>query len=258
MKYILTLLLLVGGVVLASVAHARPPQSVLDVDSPAVMRSTAPPTRSTASTSTGCTCPNCRCTNGECGCPDCPSLKGRAAVPTGQHCTCPSCGCSRCLCVADGKCICPCCGVQNQPAAPAPSTFKLLFDRAMTEDRPLVMWIAEVCPPCEAKMRGYVHAHLEDYEGDATPRVIVGRPNDKGGMDRLATFPGIPDTEQIKAAARGTPTPAPAPAQPVPVSFFRPAPMPMFGGGMPGMFGGGIPMMGGFGGGMMGGGGGGC
>lgn len=117
---------------------------------------------------------------------------------------CP-CGCScggACQCASPGQCGEPdcTCGAAKRPAR---SSFSAAYHRAIAEGRPLLIWVAEVCPPCEVKMSGYVHAHVQQYDGYSglvtEPCVVVGRPDGMGGLVRVGTLPGIPTPEQVRA-----------------------------------------------------------
>ena len=169
----------------------------------------------------------CTCTAGECGSPNCPSLRAKKTAE-----------------------------------APGPIewlAYKLAYSTAVREHKPLLIWVGETCPACEAEWGEYVHARLSEYDGDTTiyrgPGVIIGRPDGMGGMDKIGTLSGIPTKDAVKTLL------APVPKNPyddnphwpyrsVPQAFLpmMPPPMPM------------MPMggFGGFGGGFGGGGGGGC
>lgn len=144
---------------------------------------------------------------------------------------CP-CGCScgtACACTFPGQCGDPICTCGSKPKKPL--SFAAGYARAIKENKPLLIWVAQVCPPCEKKMPGYIHVHVKEYQGVSDlvtePSVVVGQPNGQGGLNRVATIYGCPDDLAAQVQAALSP----------PRQVFLlppPPPMPMFGGGFGG------------------------
>lgn len=199
-----------------------------------------------------CACgASCTCTAGECGSPNCPSLRAK------------------------------------KEEAPGPiewAVYLVQYNKAVSQNKPFLIWVGEVCRPCEAKWTEFVHAHLTDYDGELGPKVIVGKPDGLGGLSLVARLDGIPTKAQVDAALSlrrddnpyidnphwpyqksgnttcvcpdGTICNCPGgvcPPQCISPQSFAPRPMPIMMPMMPPPM-----MMGGFGGGFGGGGGGGC
>lgn len=183
--------------------------------------------------------------------PQAPPVKTAALVPE------KDCGClvgAPCVCGTDCACGAARLVVHARPAQapserPGPvewALYRLAYERAVGQNRPLIIWVGETCPSCEASWPEYVHARLSEYDGppyETTPYrgpgVILAKPDGLGGMDRLGTLSGVPSRDQVKALLY----PAPAPAiqdsfgdyhlgtraAGVAAPFFLP--MPMMGGG---------------------------
>lgn len=194
-------------------AAPRPPQAILPAGCPC-----------------GCSCRNCVCVlPGACGDPAC-DCGGRQGAKKPPACQCfDDCDCQLGQRGEDCACGggCPCARLSGRKAL----TLAEAIDKAVRQDKPLLVWVREVCPPCEHAMPDYIHVHVSRYEGtnDVVTKcgVIVGKPDGQGSIDRLATLPGFPTAEQVAAvlAPKATPT-----------MYYRPAPvmmMPMmgFGGG---------------------------
>lgn len=152
-----------------------------------------------------------------------------APVPKPQPKEIPNCGCDGldCRCEA-GKCVCKSgdrCTIDCDCKRKKDLSLSAAIDRAVAENRPLLIWIRQVCVPCQKAMPDCLHVHVTEYQGERDLvqdcSVIVGRPDGRGGLTRVATIPGCPDDlkQQVQAAL--------APPRPV---FFAPPP-PMFFGG---------------------------
>lgn len=187
------------------------------------------------SKTSSCPCgANCNCLAGECGSPNCPSLT-KTSVKT--------------------------------PGAIEWARYLVKYNIAISQKKPLLIWVGEACPPCEAKWTDLVHAHLSEYDGDkgaeTGPEVIIAKPDGLGGMNICGRINGIPQKPQIDAilalTKRGTngnvgsgpscQSPAYLPSQVLPQPTYIPMispmmpmmrPMPMMGfGGFGGFSGGG-------------------
>lgn len=119
-----------------------------------------------------CQCgPNCTCVSGECGDPNCPTAK--TAHTAGQ--------------------------------APGPleeALYRIQYQKAISQNKPLLIWVGETCPSCEAAWTEVIHARLSEYDGpsgkiEKGPCVIVGKPDGFGGLTRVATLRGIPSKLEI-------------------------------------------------------------
>lgn len=193
------------------------------------------------SKTSSCPCgASCNCLTGECGSPDCPSL-AKTSV--------------------------------KSPSAIEWARYLVKYNLAISQKKPLIIWVGETCPPCEAKWTDFVHAHLSEYDGakgvEAGPEVIIGKPDGLGGItvagriDGIPTKPAIDALLALKSNSRDDPTwgnvnpynhnshwpyQSLRIAPPMSMLSFRPMMAPM------------MPIMGGFGGfgGGFGGGGGGC
>lgn len=130
----------------------------------------------------GCPCgADCRCTAGECGHPDCPSLHYTVGRPD-----------------------------QAPEAIGDRARLRRAMRLALGRHAPLILWVGEACPPCEARMADCVHCHLHEYQNDqgtieTDPKVIVARPDDQGGFDVLRRINGIPAdlVQQARSAIAG-------------------------------------------------------
>lgn len=136
----------------------------------------------------------------------------KAACPCG--CSCTDCLCATGQPCGDPGCIC---------AAKKGLSLSAALEKAVAYDRPLLIWVREVCPPCEAQMSEYIHVHVEQYQGANDlvdyPAVIVGKPDGQGGITRVATFSGIPSKEQVSEALNPRPRMIYLPPPPMMMSF---------------------------------------
>lgn len=164
------------------------------------------------------------------------SAKARAAIALSQVSTKKSdCGCG-------GSCAC-CfgeCGSKHCPSANN-REHKFILQAAAAaafgENKPLLVWIAEACPPCEVKLKDCHHVHVPCYEGnrglETAPSVLVCYPNTDGGFNVVKRINDCP-TDLVEQVRQALPKPVPAPRAPV---FIAPPMSPM------------MPVMSGFGGG---------
>jgi len=114
----------------------------------------------------GCNGPDCRCQSGKC---DCDLDNGRCSI---------DCNCT-------------------QVSHKKPLTLNTAVDLALIENKPLCVWVAEVCVPCEKKLTNCLHVHVKEYERMngivvKDPCVIVAKPNN-GAVFISGTVPGCPD-----------------------------------------------------------------
>lgn len=189
-----------------------------------VLSAPRPATEKPAVCPCGCGQAGCTCVAGECLVAD---KEKKPRPPRRTHCPCGcSCG-AGCACSGAGDCGEPGC---TCAAAAQTKKFNAAKARAIRENKPLLIWVAEVCPPCEAKMPGYVHARVKEYFGITEPCVIVGKPDGQGGLDRVVTIPGIPTPEEVAAALNPPPMMA-APPSPPPMMMRPLMMMGGFGGG---------------------------
>lgn len=186
----------------------------------------------------GCGCDPCTCVAGECGSPNCLSLTRvtRSKYPT----------------------------LKENPGPIEDAAYLIQYNKAIQQNKPLLIWVGETCPSYEQQWTEFVHARLSEYDGkqgaEFGPEVIVGKPDGLGGMDLLSRLNGIPTKNAVDAVvALAKPAEYTNPYKTNPhwpyqsvQPMFQPMPMmmPMMGGCDPmGCgFGGGM-MMGGFGGG---------
>lgn len=243
MKPVLTLVILA---LLGTAVHADSPAPRTSAALPAVQKSSALDARARAALALaqrkrpakkagcpcGCSCgAACQCTSpGQCGDPACTcgtKAKKQTACPCG-------CGCTTCACTYPAECGNPSCTCGSKLAAKHALTLEEAADKAIRQNKPLLVWVAEVCPPCEKKMPGYIHVHVAGYSGYQTtiaePSVLVAKPDGQGGLNIVKVLPGIPDVRDVQTAL--------APPRQV---FLPPPPppMPMFFGGFGGCGGGG-------------------
>lgn len=127
-----------------------------------------------------------------------------------------------CDCPATGNCTCgPDCSCEAD-------VYREKYNKSLSTGRPLILWIACQCPPCEMKLTSAVHCRLSCWQGNTTPQVIVCKP-DGNCIRKVVTYQGrIPSTEEVTSAL------SPKVAYTPPPMFYQP---PMFFGG--GGFGGG-------------------
>jgi len=124
----------------------------------------------------GCACgADCTCVSGDCGDPNCPSLTKRKVSTKTQ---------------TPGEWL----------------LYEVRYAQALKANKPLLIWVGEACPPCEAKWTDFVHAHLSEYDGnkgkEVGPEVIIAKPDGLGGMDIKGRIDGIPTKLAIDAMLR--------------------------------------------------------
>jgi len=117
------------------------------------------------------------------------------------------CGCGGVLpCSCGPNCQCGFVG-KKDPRPIEWLVYEVQYNKALTQNKPLLVWVAETCPPCESKWTEFIHAHLSDYtpQGGLSyhgPGVVVARPNGDGmGMTVTAKIDGIPTQASVDAAA---------------------------------------------------------
>lgn len=162
---------------------------------------------------------NCSCKAGECGAPNCPSLvrSGYSTSPMGE--------------AAPGDWL----------------MYKLGYDRAIRDSKPLLVWVGETCSSCENQWTQYIHCRVSTFDSSVTenpvtnpysgPGVLVMKPDGSGGMTIVSKLEGIPSLTTVQTAL-ATKDGQTAPVTATQLSVFRPIFQPMM-----------MPMMGGFGGG---------
>jgi hypothetical protein len=165
-------------------------------------------------------CVACSCQSGECGDATCPTFRSSRAL--------------RC-----GDIGCP-------PRIPGDwLMYKIGYEKAISSNLPLLVWVGETCISCEKQWTEYVHCNISVFDSGVVdaqvttylgPGVMVLKPDGLGGMTIVGKLSGIPTKEQVDSALNPLPAVIQKTAQPR-------MPMPMMGG-----FGGGM-MMGGCGGG---------
>lgn len=186
-------------------------------------------------------------------------LKHRAGLH-GAKKTC-DCGGDPLLCTCGPACGCANCPLHNPKVkSPGPlewAIYQAEHNRAVAQNKPLIIWVGETSPICEQRWSQYLHARLSEYDGQGWstngPEVIVARPDGFGGMTLAGRLDGIPLLSQVQAALSGQRKEVQA--QP---NFFPASTVPIMPQYQPMSFMPAMPMMGGFGGGFGGGGGGGC
>lgn len=224
---------------------------------------------------------NCTCTKGECGDPNCPSLKASQAI--GPQATSPTTAAKAYKVVngqlapasedsnwspfpKDGYS-----GPYYQQGSARPwyyrgsnppagftggtsntsitvkdretTQYQKAYERALRENKPFLIWVGQVCLPCEQKWSDCIHARVKEYDGprgtEPGPCVIIGIP-DGDGFRRAGTLQGCPTRADLDRLLNLPKQIAPPVIQQA-LSFKPMIPIGGFGGGM-----------------MMGGGGGGC
>lgn len=188
--------------------------------------------------SVGCSCGStCTCQGGECGDPACPTLDPFS--------------------IRNSR------GRKSSPGPIEWAIYEMQYNKAIKENKPLLIWVGETCPACENSWTQYIHARLSEYDGtkgtEKGPEVMVCKPDGLGGMNVLAHLDGIPSKSAVEAIMSPQQTQTTQIQASIPLNniipqqlVFQPT-FPMMGGCSMGC---GMPMMGGFGGfggGMMGG-----
>lgn len=198
-----------------------------------------------------CPTPNCKCVDGKCTC----------GTATKRPPILGSCKCGvNCPCHA-GEC-----GDLGCPTAHGPKegigdvlAYRIGYNRAISQNKPLLVWVGETCPACEAQWTQFVHCRVSKWDSRITdspiaeydgPGVKILKPDGLGGLTTAGTLDGIPTQLAVTSLLQEKQQAVTQQAVQQPQLVFRPMPM------MPPP----MPMMpmGGFGGGMMMGGGGGC
>lgn len=167
------------------------------------------------------------------------------------------CGGNASICTCGPNCDCPGCAINANVYKKAPepiewALYRVQYEKAVAQNKPLIIWVGETCPACENRWTNYLHARLTEFGGwsgvplEQGPKVIVAKPDGLGGMNVVGRLEGIPGATAIsdllshQRQAVQSPITCVSPMMCMPVCD---------------------PMMGGFSGGMMmggGGGGGGC
>jgi hypothetical protein len=80
------------------------------------------------------------------------------------------------------------------PQAPAlpeagPLTYNQAYHKALLEGKPLVVWVGgDFCPRCVNDTKEeFIHFFTDTYAGAVAPAIVVGVPDGRGGLDRVAT-----------------------------------------------------------------------
>ncbi len=170
-----------------------------------------------------------------------PSVRARVALalaaaqptqPVKAECGC-GCGCVNCTCAFPGECgspFCTCGGMSLRQAA-----LDMAFERAIQENKPVLVWVAMVCPPCEKVMPDYIHVHVTSFRKFTESCVLVGQPDGNGGIKHVVTFLGCPTAAEVSnvlaAKTSSVVSYIPPPIQQMAYSPMRSMPMMMGGGG---------------------------
>lgn len=222
-----------------------------------------------------CFCgPNCPC-GPDCPCPATGGFKDPACkIPMARSSVGCSCGAS-CTCIG-GECGDPRCpnidpfsarNAVKRNRGPGPIEwviYEAQYNKAIKQNKPLLVWVGETCPSCESTWSQYIHARLSEYDGpkgvETGPEVMICKPDGLGGMNILARLDGIPSKPVVEALlnpsqTQSTSTGSNTLSTTIPQQLvFRPMSMPMMSMPMMGMGGFGMGGFGGgFGGGMVGG-----
>jgi len=88
--------------------------------------------------------------------------------------------------------------------ATKPASYEALRARAITERRPLVVWVG-VCRP-DLERGDWLHYHCASFPGASAPCVVVGKPSD-GELWRAAELPVASLSAERLAAAVAPPAP---------------------------------------------------
>lgn len=188
-----------------------------------------------------CSCgSSCTCVNGECSDPACVCVTNSDGtcycVPAGQAKAARALAAAvkrigACTCGANCRCVAGECGCATCPSRGSDETrYVAAYQAALKEQKPICVWVGSGCS-CERDLTEFRHVHVENYHGDATPRIIVAKP-DAEGFEICATLTGECSAERIREAMKPKVV---VQVQSVPV--YRPMPMMM--GGFGGGFGGG-------------------
>jgi hypothetical protein len=81
-----------------------------------------------------------------------------------------------------------------------PPEYAALRARAISENRPLIVWVGVVRPDIEAVRTDALHLRCANFPGAVPPCVVVGRP-DRGELWRIADLPAA-RAESLKPTLR--------------------------------------------------------
>ena len=179
-----------------------------------------------------CACgAGCTCAAGDCGDANCPSTKAKkasAGCPCGASCTCTAGECGARDCPSPSK------------TGPGPwewAVYQVQYNRAVRQNKPMLIWLGETCPACEEQWTEFVHTRLSEFDSPSRgtekgPACVVCKPDGLGGMNRLATLNGIPTRAEVDAlVAEGPVSSTPAVQTFRVIPMMRPMMMGGFGGG---------------------------
>jgi hypothetical protein len=86
-------------------------------------------------------------------------------------------------------------------AEPAlPPEYAAIRARAISENRPLIVWVGVIRPDIEAVRSDAMHLRCANFPGAVPPCVVVGRP-DKGELWRIVDLPAA-RAESLKPTLR--------------------------------------------------------
>lgn len=82
--------------------------------------------------------------------------------------------------------------------------YKEAYQRAVSERKPLLVWVGVRCLKCEKEMNWAVHVSLDVFQSESTARVVVGK-FDGEGISRARTFYKVPTSQEVLEALNGPP-----------------------------------------------------
>lgn len=78
--------------------------------------------------------------------------------------------------------------------------YEIAYNKALNENKPLLIWVNLVCPKCEKEMSWAVHAHLNELGSDPSSRVLLGMRDKKGVLVSVKIFFHIPTVKEVTDA----------------------------------------------------------
>lgn len=88
--------------------------------------------------------------------------------------------------------------------------------QARDRDMVLIVWVNTSCPPCREMLTDCLHVNMPSFEGDSSPRVVVGIKGATGTMLYFGDLRGTMSAERIRkhiqhSVERKNERPAPPP-----------------------------------------------
>lgn len=112
--------------------------------------------------------------------------------------------------------------------------FQVQRGKALSANKPLLVWVGESCPTYERAWVDFVHARLTKYDGDRGvekgPLVLVCKPDGSNKLSIVARLAGIPERTIVDGSLFPQEQIPPSPVSQITPPFFTLPMQPMFNG----------------------------